>query len=76
MKGSVEELKLEELKCKVDILVFWEVLICVGLFKKRVRRGFFFDEEGGLKVMGGDYQKVDEVGKDKEMGIDGIFVGF
>lgn len=53
-KGNGEEQKFEELKRKVDTSVFWEVLICVGFFKKRVRKVFFFDEEGGLKIVGGD----------------------
>lgn len=75
MKGSVEEPKPEEPKRKVDTSVSWEALICVGSSKKRARKGSSSDEEGGPKTMGGDNQKADEAGKDKETGTDGILAG-
>uniref|UniRef100_U3F450 A-kinase anchor protein 12 isoform 1 n=1 Tax=Callithrix jacchus TaxID=9483 RepID=U3F450_CALJA len=70
MKGSVEEQKPEEPKRKVDTSVSWEALICVGSSKKRARKGSSSDEEGGPKTMGGDHQKTDEPGRDKETGTD------
>ncbi|KAM6185246.1 A-kinase anchor protein 12 [Rhynchocyon petersi] len=67
-KGTTEEPKPEEPKRKVDTSVSWEALICVGSSKKRARRGSSSDEEGAPKVMGGDSQKPDEAGKDKDTG--------
>ncbi|XP_003943608.3 A-kinase anchor protein 12 isoform X1 [Saimiri boliviensis] len=75
MKGSVDEQKPEEPKRKVDTSVSWEALICVGSSKKRARKGSSSDEEGGPKTMGGDHQKADEPGKDKETGTDGTLTG-
>ncbi|XP_049759541.1 A-kinase anchor protein 12 isoform X1 [Elephas maximus indicus] len=70
VKGNGEEQKPEEPKRKVDTSVSWEALICVGSSKKRARKGSSSDEEGGPKAMGGDSQKTDEAGKDKETGTD------
>ncbi|KAM9666891.1 A-kinase anchor protein 12 isoform 1-T1 [Trichechus inunguis] len=72
IKGNGEEQKPEEPKRKVDTSVSWEALICVGSSKKRARKGSSSDEEVGPKTMGGDSQKTDEAGKDKETGTDNI----
>lgn len=69
-KGSGEEPKPEEPKRKVDTSVSWEALICVGSSKKRARKASSSDDEGELKTMGGDSQKPDDTGKDKETGPD------
>ncbi|KAF6364018.1 A-kinase anchoring protein 12 [Rhinolophus ferrumequinum] len=66
VKGHGEEQKPEEPKRKVDTSVSWEALICVGSSKKRARKASSSDEEGGPKPMGGESQKPDEAGKDKE----------
>lgn len=66
VKGHGEEQKPEEPKRKVDTSVSWEALICVGSSKKRARKASSSDEEGGPKPMGGESQKPDETGKDKE----------
>ncbi|XP_045400527.1 A-kinase anchor protein 12 isoform X1 [Lemur catta] len=72
VKGSAEEPKPEEPKRKVDTSVSWEALICVGSSKKRARKGSSSDEEGGPKTVGGDSQKAEEAGKDKETGADAV----
>lgn len=66
VKGHGDEQKPEEPKRKVDTSVSWEALICVGSSKKRARKASSSDEEGGPKPMGGESQKPDETGKDKE----------
>ncbi|XP_007941419.1 A-kinase anchor protein 12 [Orycteropus afer afer] len=70
IKGNGEEQKLEEPKRKVDTSVSWEALICVGSSKKRARKASSSDEEGGPKTVGGDSQKTEEAGRDKETGMD------
>ncbi|XP_062953907.1 A-kinase anchor protein 12 [Cynocephalus volans] len=72
IKGGGEEQKPEEPKRKVDTSVSWEALICVGSSKKRARKASSSDEEGGPKMMGGDSQKADEAGKDKDPGTDPV----
>lgn len=69
-KGSGEEQKPEEPKRRVDTSVSWEALICVGSSKKRARKASSSDDEGEPKTMGGDGQKPDDAGKDKETGPD------
>ncbi|XP_053448390.1 A-kinase anchor protein 12 isoform X2 [Nycticebus coucang] len=72
VKGSAEEQKLEEPKRKVDTSVSWEALICVGSSKKRARKASSSDEEGAPKTLGGDSQRADETGKDKEPGTEAM----
>ncbi|XP_036766695.2 A-kinase anchor protein 12 isoform X1 [Manis pentadactyla] len=72
VKGNGEEQKPEEPKRKVDTSVSWEALICVGSSKKRARKGSSSDEEGGLKTVGGDSPRPEEVGKDKETGPEAV----
>ncbi|XP_020842427.1 A-kinase anchor protein 12 [Phascolarctos cinereus] len=67
MKGHGDDQKTEEPKRKVDTSVSWEALICVGSSKKRARKSSSSDEEGGSKVVSGDSQKTEDVGK-KESG--------
>ncbi|XP_072623979.1 A-kinase anchor protein 12 isoform X1 [Vulpes vulpes] len=74
-KGNGEEQKPEEPKRKVDTSVSWEALICVGSSKKRARKASSSDDEGEPKAVGGDSQKPDEAGKDKETGPDAAFAG-
>uniref|UniRef100_A0A7N5P6H8 A-kinase anchoring protein 12 n=1 Tax=Ailuropoda melanoleuca TaxID=9646 RepID=A0A7N5P6H8_AILME len=69
-KGNGEEQKPEEPKRKVDTSVSWEALICVGSSKKRARKASSSDDEGEPRAMGGDSQKPDDAGKDKETGPD------
>ncbi|XP_008063157.1 A-kinase anchor protein 12 [Carlito syrichta] len=69
-KGIVEEQRPEEPKRKVDTSVSWEALICVGSSKKRARKASSSDDEGGPAVTGGDGQRADEAGRDKEVGAD------
>ncbi|XP_012576832.1 PREDICTED: A-kinase anchor protein 12 isoform X2 [Condylura cristata] len=69
-RGSGEEQRPEEPRRKVDTSVSWEALICVGSSKKRARKGSSSDEEGPPKTTGGDGQKADEGGKDREAGAD------
>ncbi|XP_032263545.1 A-kinase anchor protein 12 isoform X1 [Phoca vitulina] len=69
-KGNGEEQKPEEPKRKVDTSVSWEALICVGSSKKRARKASSSDDEGELKTMGGDSQKPDDAGRDKDTGPD------
>ncbi|XP_036622469.1 A-kinase anchor protein 12 isoform X2 [Trichosurus vulpecula] len=68
MKGHGDDQKTEEPKRKVDTSVSWEALICVGSSKKRARKSSSSDEEGGSKVVSGDSQKTEDVGKNKESG--------
>ncbi|XP_072499801.1 A-kinase anchor protein 12 isoform X2 [Notamacropus eugenii] len=68
MKGHGDDQKTEEPKRKVDTSVSWEALICVGSSKKRARKSSSSDEEGGSKVISGDSQKTEDVGKNKESG--------
>ncbi|XP_015102441.2 A-kinase anchor protein 12 isoform X1 [Vicugna pacos] len=70
VKGNGEEQKPEEPKRRVDTSVSWEALICVGSSKKRARKASSSDEEGGPKALGGDSQKPEEAGRDKEAGPD------
>lgn len=69
-RGHGEEQKPEEPKRKVDTSVSWEALICVGSSKKRARKASSSDEEGAPKPTGGEGQKPDEAGKDREAGPD------
>ncbi|XP_032506858.1 A-kinase anchor protein 12 isoform X2 [Phocoena sinus] len=69
-KGNGEEQKPEEPKRKVDTSVSWEALICVGSSKKRARKASSSDDEGGPKPLGGDSQKPEEAGRDRESGPD------
>ncbi|XP_026360838.3 A-kinase anchor protein 12 isoform X2 [Ursus arctos] len=69
-KGNGEEQKPEEPKRKVDTSVSWEALICVGSSKKRARKASSSDDEGEPRAMGGDSQKPDDAGKDRETGAD------
>lgn len=69
-KGNGEEQKPEEPKRKVDTSVSWEALICVGSSKKRARKASSSDDEGGPKPPGGDSQKPEEAGRDRELGPD------
>ncbi|XP_073645842.1 A-kinase anchor protein 12 isoform X2 [Tursiops truncatus] len=69
-KGNGEEQKPEEPKRKVDTSVSWEALICVGSSKKRARKASSSDDEGGPKPPGGDSQKPEEAGRDRESGPD------
>lgn len=75
VRATGEEPKPEEPKRKVDTSVSWEALICVGSSKKRARKASSSDEEGGPKTTGGDGQKAEEAGKDKEAGSDAILTG-
>ncbi|XP_023373734.1 A-kinase anchor protein 12 isoform X2 [Otolemur garnettii] len=72
VKGSAEEQKPEEPKRKVDTSVSWEALICVGSSKKRARKASSSDEEGAPRTLGGDSQRADEAGKDKEPGTEAM----
>uniref|UniRef100_A0A8P0T6C0 A-kinase anchoring protein 12 n=1 Tax=Canis lupus familiaris TaxID=9615 RepID=A0A8P0T6C0_CANLF len=74
-KGNGEEQKPEEPKRKVDTSVSWEALICVGSSKKRARKASSSDDEGEPKAVGGDSQKPDDAGKDKETGPDAALAG-
>ncbi|XP_045861125.1 A-kinase anchor protein 12 isoform X2 [Meles meles] len=74
-KGSGEEQKPEEPKRRVDTSVSWEALICVGSSKKRARKASSSDEEGEPKTVGGDSQKPDDAGRDKETGPDAALAG-
>ncbi|VCX37320.1 unnamed protein product [Gulo gulo] len=74
-RGSGEEQKPEEPKRRVDTSVSWEALICVGSSKKRARKASSSDDEGEPKTMGGDGQKPDDAGKDKETGPDAALAG-
>lgn len=67
-KGNGEEPKPEEPKRKVDTSVSWEALICVGSSKKRARKASSSDEEGGPRPPGGDSQKPEEAGREKDTG--------
>ncbi|XP_043744214.1 A-kinase anchor protein 12 isoform X2 [Cervus elaphus] len=67
-KGNGEEPKPEELKRKVDTSVSWEALICVGSSKKRARKASSSDDEGGPRPLGGESQRAEEAGRDKEPG--------
>ncbi|NIG59725.1 A-kinase anchor protein 12 [Pontoporia blainvillei] len=71
-KGNGEEQKPEEPKRKVDTSVSWEALICVGSSKKRARKASSSDDEGGPKPLGGDGQKPEEAGRDREPGPDAL----
>ncbi|XP_057596072.1 A-kinase anchor protein 12 isoform X1 [Hippopotamus amphibius kiboko] len=74
-KGNGEEQKQEEPKRKVDTSVSWEALICVGSSKKRARKASSSDDEGEVKPLGGESQKLEEAGKDKEAGPDAHLAG-
>ncbi|XP_059970458.1 A-kinase anchor protein 12 [Mesoplodon densirostris] len=74
-KGNGEEQKPEEPKRKVDTSVSWEALICVGSSKKRARKASSSDDEGGPKPLGGDSQKPEEAGRDREPGPDALPAG-
>ncbi|XP_043313046.1 A-kinase anchor protein 12 isoform X1 [Cervus canadensis] len=67
-KGNGEEPKPEEPKRKVDTSVSWEALICVGSSKKRARKASSSDDEGGPRPLGGESQRAEEAGRDKEPG--------
>lgn len=74
-KGNGEEPKPEEPKRKVDTSVSWEALICVGSSKKRARKASSSDDEAGPKPLGGDSQRAEEAGKDKEPGPEAAAAG-
>ncbi|KAM9060348.1 A-kinase anchor protein 12 isoform 1-T1 [Megaptera novaeangliae] len=75
-KGNGEEQKPEEPKRKVDTSVSWEALICVGSSKKRARKASSSDDEGGPKPLGGgDSQKPEEAGRDREPATDALPAG-
>lgn len=74
-KGNGEEPKPEEPKRKVDTSVSWEALICVGSSKKRARKASSSDDEAGPKPLGGDSQKAEEAGRDKEPGPEAAAAG-
>ncbi|XP_047715534.1 A-kinase anchor protein 12 isoform X1 [Prionailurus viverrinus] len=69
-KGNGEEQKPEEPKRRVDTSVSWEALICVGSSKKRARKASSSDDEAAPKPAGGEGQKPEDAGKDKETGPD------
>ncbi|XP_040094618.1 A-kinase anchor protein 12 isoform X2 [Oryx dammah] len=74
-KGNGEEPKPEEPKRKVDTSVSWEALICVGSSKKRARKASSSDDEAGPKPLGGDSQRAEEAGRDKEPGPEAAAAG-
>ncbi|XP_070317758.1 A-kinase anchor protein 12 isoform X1 [Odocoileus virginianus] len=74
-KGNGEEPKPEEPKRKVDTSVSWEALICVGSSKKRARKASSSDDEGGPRPLGGESQRAEEAGRDKEPGPEAAAAG-
>ncbi|XP_055288955.1 A-kinase anchor protein 12 isoform X1 [Moschus berezovskii] len=74
-RGNGEEPKPEEPKRKVDTSVSWEALICVGSSKKRARKASSSDDEAGPKPLGGDGQRAEEAGRDKEPGPEAAAAG-